>query len=235
MTKDTEKLASNFELNVISLGVHRFQLEKGDKFELRNDMFNYDPQGKNKNKGQYRQYRGRTNTHSAKKYMKDVMRADNIELVLDEPWVPHIPEDKRRHKIWVVNHAYVIPAEEHESLYIQIVEHGNGWADDGDWTYKVEERKIKKITEETIFLEKDCPITYHSKIGKNEMGKATVGRHNGTYFIYSRMEDFDECEMKLMNGIEEMRLKRIASTEQKLKEEKEALEEFAKLKKERGY
>jgi hypothetical protein len=234
-----EKKASNFELNLIKIGVHTFQLHKGDRFTSNGSYFNYVPStSENQAKLPFQYYRRGTSI-SAVKYQKDVLRADNIELVVDKPFYDkddsrHADPKAPRIQEWEVKYAYTQELPKFEQLVVLVVE--KFWlAKEGENPYKFEalELDVKRVTKENLFLDKSHPVTYHSQIPKNELNKV-LHDHSKSY-IMGYMENYNDMELALFKGVTERIESQIKSAEEKLKTEKESLEQFKKFQKGQGY
>jgi hypothetical protein len=238
MEDQDTKLASNFELNFLKLGKHRIQLVKGDRFTSNGHTFDYRPStAENKGKGRRERWYGRHDEISAKKYQKDVLRADNIKLIIDRPLSPHSPADseynvRNRWREWEVQYAYEVPEDDKEELVIMVVE--KSYAKD-EWAYRVEEFKVERETKETYFLEKNHPVTYHSKIPKGELNKVFTDRGGMVYHIIGQMEHYHENEIAIFNRAEENMRQHIVSAKEAVVKAETNLDNVLKLKHENGF
>jgi hypothetical protein len=239
---NTEKSASNFELNVIKLGIHTFQLQKGDRFESNGHYFHYCPStAENKGKGAYTRYSGRSNNISCKKYEKDVLRADNIELISDKPLSPNEPPDseynqKNRMKVWEVKYAYKMELPKNENIVLLSIEMGGKYSDDESkkqWQFKSEELTVKRVTAENYFLENSCPIGYHSQIPKKDLNNVRV--HYGQYYVLCLMDDYNDMELELFKFVEAAVNSKIATGHDIVRKETDNLNKFLLLKSKQGY
>ncbi len=235
---EDEKLASNFELNVISLGKHRFQLVKGDRFTSNGATFDYNPSTQeNKGKGKYYRYQGRESRISAKKYMKDVLRADNIKLIIDRPLSTSEPADsdynvRNRWREWVVEYAYEQPKPEIEPLIIMIVE--LGWMST-EWTFKSGEYEVERETKEIYFLKKNNPANYRSKIMKTELNNVVTEKNGTLFYVVCELEHYDKNELALFTQVEKNQRAKIESAKALVIKEETNLDNVLKLKADNGH
>lgn len=243
--------ASNFELNVIKLGINTFQLVKGDRFESNGSYFHYVPStAENKGKGKYRRWHGHSDNISAKKYEKDVLRADNIELVENRLLYPGTEaeaaaeEESRkaegwkanRLKVWEVKYAYKMELPKNENLVILSVEMGGQYSDDESkkqWEFKSEELPVKRVTAENYFLEKSCPIGYMSQIPKKDLNNVRV--RYGTYYVLCMMDDYNDMELVLFDFVEKAIGNKIQTGHDIVRKETDNLNKFLLLKSKQGY
>jgi hypothetical protein len=228
------KKASNFELNVLKLGVQRIQLAKGDRFTSNGAAFQYVPSTEeNKSKMRFNHYRRETSI-SAKKYQKDVERADNIELVIDRGLSRDEPDDSEynvlnRWREWEVKYAYTQPAEEFEPLIIMIISD----RDAGDWEFKAIEHKVVRDTKQQLHIRPYDPITCKNQIDKAELNKpATYYRE---HYLYCRIEDYDQMELELFKYAKQMLQEQIQNAKDLVKEREESLINFSLLKEKQGH
>lgn len=232
MSKENQ-LASNFELNWIKLGVHIFNLVKGDRFESNGSYFNYVPStAENKGKGKRYRYQGRTNNISAVKYKKDVLRADNIKQIKDELSYVDSQGKEHRMQVWEVQYAYKVEQPKNENIVCLIISNDKYSSNKG-WEFKSEELEVKRETKENYFLEKSHPVTYHSQIPKSELNNVRV--HYGTHYVLCLMEDYNEMELALFKAVEESQLAKIQNGHDIIKRETENLKRFEELKIKQGY
>lgn len=246
-----EKQASNFELNILKIGVHTIQLVKGDRFESNGSAFNYVPSTKeNMGKGTYIRWHGRSNTLSAKKYEKDVLRADNIELI-SEKLVGFKNEEEAKAeeelrkaekwkatciRTWEVKYAYKIEIPKNENIVILTLELGGKYSNDETkkvWEFKTEELPVKRVTAEMYFLGKDNPVTYHSQIRKSELNNVRL--HHDRYYVLCLMDDYDAMEMELFKFVEKAVNDKIEQGHAIVKRETINLNKFMDLKTKQGY
>jgi hypothetical protein len=232
MSKENQ-LASNFELNQIKLGIHTFQLVKGDRFETNGGYFNYVPcSPENKGKGKRSRWSGRSNNISAVKYKKDVLRADNIKLIKDE--VTHTDSQgvEHRFQVWEVEYAYIVPKQELEKMLCLRITRDR-FGDDKDWEYLTNELEVKRETKENYFLVQYEPVQCHSQILKSDMNIVRV--HYNTHYVLCMMKDIHEMEAALFKAVEESQLSKIQSGHDIIKKETENLSKFQLLKSKQGY
>jgi len=247
----TNKIASNFELNVIKIGVHTFQLQKGDRFESNGYYFNYVPcSAENKGKGKRDRWSGRRDSHSAKKYEKDVLKADNIELVLNKVVMVATEEEAAaeeelrkvekwkasRLKVWEVKYAYKMELPKNENLVLLQIELGGkyGEEDDQQWEFSSEELPVKRVTAENYFLERYNPVDYKSQIPKKELNNVRV-RHNNQYYVLCLMDDYNEMEVALFAFVEKAVQNKIQTGHDIVRRETNNLNKFLLLKSKQGY
>lgn len=247
---NTEKTASNFELNVIKLGIHTFQLHKGDRFETNGHYFHYIPStAENKGKGKHYRYQGRRDSISAKKYEKDVLRANNIELVSntligfsteeeaaaeelarkDEGW------KASRMLVYEVKYAYKMELPKNENLVLLTIELTGRFNDEEkhQWEYKTEELPVKRITAENYFLERYSPIDSRSQIPKKELNNVRV--RYSKYYVLCMMDDFHEQETSLFEFVEKAVNDKIQTGHDIVRRETNNLNKFLLLKTKQGY
>lgn len=236
--EDDMKIASNFELNVMNLGKHRFQLVKGDRFTSNGNNFMYQPStAENKGKGHYRRFSGRTDGVSALKYKKDVLRADNIKLVVDRPLSSNEPPDSEynvhnRWREWEVQYAYVQPIDKAPPLVVMVVE--LGWMSK-QWEYKITEVEIERQTKELIFLKLHHPVHYRSKIERNELNKVYTAKEGTQYHVCGIMDDYNENEIVLWEQVEKNQREKIESAKKLVIDENKHLDNVLKLKTKQGF
>ena len=247
---NTEKQASNFELNVIKLGIHTFQLQKGDRFESNGSYFHYIPStAENKGKGTYYRYSGRRNEISAKKYEKDVLRADNIEQIADKligfktEEEAAAEEEKRksenwkaaRLKVWEVKYAYKMELPKNENIVLLSIELGGRYSDEDkqQWEYNTQELEVKRVTAENYFLVGSNPITYRSQIPKSELNNVRV--HYSRYYVLCLMDDFHEQEAALFKYVEDSVKGKIQTGHDIVRKETNNLNKFLLLKSKHAY
>lgn len=235
-----EKSASNFELNILKLGVHTFQLQKGDRFETNGRYFNYIPStSENKGKGTYRRFSGRRDDISAKKYQKDVERADNIELIHDEFLSVGSDGTEWRKKVWEVQYAYKIDIPKNENIVLLSIT--LDWDLDGsmdrnkiyNWKFNTEEIEIERVTAGNYFLKKNHPITYHTQIPKTDMD--IVHTRFDKYYIMCFMDDYNDMEQALFTYVENAIHNKIQSGHDIVRRETDNLNKFLLLKSKQGY
>lgn len=244
---ETEKLASNFELNFLQLGKNRIQLVKGDRFTSNGHTFDYKPStAENKGKGKQDRWSGRADTISAKKYQKDVLRADNIKLIIDRPLAHRTEAEAKaeeearkgegwkasRWKEWEVQYAYEAPAIEIEPLVVMFIR--RDWYD-GTWSYKVVEMEVERETKELFFLKKSHPVSHHSKIEKGKIGQVIIENNGQDYHVIGKMENYHENEIALFNRAEENLRECIESAKQLVIKAETNLDNVQKLKQENGF
>jgi hypothetical protein len=246
-----EKPASNFELNVIKLGIHTFQLVKGDRFETNGGYFHYVPStAENKGKGSRSRYSGRSNNISAKKYEKDVLRADNIELIEDrligfqtEEEAAKEEEARKaegwkagRMKIYEVKYAYKQELPKNENLVLMSIELGGryGLESKQQWTFKSEELEVKRVTAENYFLVKSCPIGHHSQIPKKDLNNVRVD-YGTTYYVLCLMDEYNDAELALFKFAEKAIKNKIQTGHDIVQRETNNLNKFLLLKSKQGY
>lgn len=232
------KQASNFELNVLHLGKNRFQLVKGDKFTSNGHNFIYQPStAANKGKGPRNRYSGRADSISALKYMKDVLRAENIKLISDRPLSQHEPEDseynvQNRFKTWEVQYAYTIPVDSIEPLVIMVIEMSYSTT---DWKFTVAEYEIERETKELFFLKKNHPVHYRSKIEKRELNYVVTESGGKVFHVIGTMSNYDENEIALFNQAEQNQRNKITHAKVMVTTEEENLSKLLKLKSTQGF
>jgi hypothetical protein len=241
------KPASNFELNVLKLGINRFQLKKGDRFTSNGSYFQYEPStDENKGKGTRRRWAGRSDTISAVKYQKDVLRADNIKLIIDRPLSHKTEEEAKaeeelrkaegwkasRYKVWEVQYAYEIPVDQIEQLVIMIIE--KKWLSE-KWEYRVVEHEVERETKELYFLKNHHPVSYHSKIEKKELDKVQVERGGSVYHVIGKLDDYHENEIALFTRAEENQRAKIETAKALVVSEELNLDNVLKLKADNGF
>lgn len=233
--KDDLKPASNFELNVLKLGKNRFQLVKGDRFSSNGNSFNYQPStSDNASKLPFSNYR-RATSISAKKYQKDVERAENIKLISDKP----LGEEKagaeynvhNRWRVWEVQYAYVQPVDSEEPLVAMVLE--LSWINQDKWDFKVSRHEIERNTKETYFLKQHAPVTYLTKLSKTDLNKAAGGNHK--FYIIGEFADYNDLEEKLFKFAEAAQYGYIQSAKDLLRKEEENLSKFLVVKKSQGF
>lgn len=228
-----EKKASNFELNYIKIGINVFHLHKGDKFTSNGSNFKYEPStAENKGKGRrYDTYSGRSSSVSAMKYKKDVMRADNIELVEDR--LMHIDSQGKEHryKVWEVKYAYKIELDKPENLLSMVIRQDR--YDNNNWKFETSEMAVQRETKETFFLEKSHPVTYHSQIPKSTLD--IVHTHYSDHYIIGKIDDYAVLEQKLFTYMENLTKERIVSAEEILQKRKDEYHQFLLFKSKNGY
>ena len=249
-SSNAEKLASNFELNVIKLGINTFQLSKGDRFETNGHYFHYIPiNAENKGKGARSRWSGRTSQYSCKKYEKDVLRADNIELIENLLQYPGTEEEAAaeeesrkaegwkasRLKIYEVKYAYKMELPKNENLVLLSIELGGKYGDESkqQWEYKTEELPVKRVTAENYFLERHNPVDYKSQIPKKELNNVRV--HYSKYYLLCMMDDFHEQETALFKFVENAVNSKIQSGHEIVRKETNNLNKFLLLKSKQGY
>lgn len=230
---NTERKASNFELNFLKLGVHILHLMVGDRFESNGSTFNYVPcsASPNQNKGKYYRYQGRQNSISAFKYKKDVLRADNIEQIEDKFLYVDGTGHEHRNQIWEVKYAYKIELPKAENLIclsIELETYGKK-----QWEFKTVELEIERETKENYFLKKSHPITHHSQIPKSELNNVRI-RYNASH-VLCKMEHYNEQELALFKAVEQHQLDKIQSGHDIIAKETENLSKFQELKTKQGY
>lgn len=238
----TNKTASNFELNVIKIGVHTFQLVKGDRFESNGSYFHYIPStAENKGKGKHDRWTGRRDSLSAKKYEKDVLRADNIELIKDVPLSSSEPADSEynianRLRTWEVKYAYKMELPKNENLVLLQIELGGrfGEEDKHQWVFKTEELPVKRVTAENYFLENHNPVDYKSQIPKKDLNNVRV-RSNDNYYVLCLMDDYNDMEVLLFNYVEKAVNDKIQSGHDIVRRQTNNLNKFLLLKTKQGY
>jgi len=245
------KTASNFELNVIKIGVNTFQLHKGDRFESNGNYFHYIPStAENKGKGKYYRYQGRHDSISAKKYEKDVLRADNIELVSNKLIGFKTEEEAAaeelaraaegwkatRLSVWEVKYAYKTELPKNENLVLLLIELGGKYSDDESqkqWVFKTEELPVKRVTAENYFLETHNPVDYKSQIPKKDLNDVRV--RYGNYYVLCLMDDYNEMEVELFKHVEKAVNDKIQSGHDIVRRETDNLNKFLLLKSKQGY
>lgn len=247
---NTEKQASNFELNVIKLGIHTFQLQKGDRFETNGYYFKYVPStAENKGKGTRDRWSGRSSSISCKKYEKDVLRADNIELISDKLLGFNTEEEAAaeelsraeegwkasRLKVYEVKYAYKMELPKNENLVLLQVELGGKYGDEEkqQWEFSSEELPVKRVTAENYFLERHNPVDYKSQIPKKELNNVR-GRY-GKYYVLCLMDDYNEMELELFAFVEKAVIDKIQSGHEIVRKETNNLNKFLLLKTKQGY
>jgi hypothetical protein len=232
-----EKSASNFELNVIKLGIHTFQLVKGDRFESNGNYFHYVPStAENKGKGSRSRYSGRSNNISAVKYKKDVLRADNIEMVRDDFQYTDSQGKEHRMQAWEVKYAYKQELPKNENLVLLSIELGGkyGFESKQQWEFKSEELEVKRVTAENYFLEKSCPIGHHSQIPKKDLNNVRVD-YGSTYYVLCLMDDYNDAELALFKFVEKAINNKIQTGHDIVQRETNNLNKFLLLKSKQGY
>ena len=247
----TEKQASNFELNVIKLGIHTFQLSKGDRFESNGNYFKYIPIApENKGKGSRSRWSGRSNDISAKKYEKDVLRADNIELIENKligfktEKEAAAEEELRkaenwkasRLKVWEVQYAYKMELPKNENIVYLSIELGGRYSDDESkkqWEYTTKELEVKRVTAENYFLVGSNPATHRSQVPKAELNNVRV--HYGNYYVLCLMNDFHEQEAALFKYVEQATKDKIQTGHDIVRKETDNLNKFLLLKSKHAY
>lgn len=247
----TDKPASNFELNVIKLGVHTLQLHKGDRFESNGDAFYYVPStAENKGKGKYTRWSGRKDNLSAKKYEKDVLRADNIELISNKVLGFKTEEEAaaeeearkaegwkaRRLLVYEVKYAYKMELPKNENLVLlQIDLDGKfGEEDKQQWKFKSEELPVERITAGSYYLKTTSPIVHKNQILKTELNNVRV-HFNNTYYVFCLMDDYNEQEIALFDYMENAINNKIQSGHDIVRKETNNLNKFLLLKSKQGY
>jgi hypothetical protein len=231
----TEKKASNFELNVIKLGVHTFQLQKGDRFQSNGALFNYVPStAENKGKGKYYRWQGRQDVISAKKYMKDVLRADNIELIRDE--LSHVAANGKefRIKVWEVKYAYKMELPKNENIVLLSIELSGKYGEEDQWKFHTEELSVKRVTAENYFLEKFNPIDFKSQIPKSSLNIVRAN-NNYHYYVLGLMDDYNDMEQALFQFAEKAIENKIQTGHNIVQKETKNLSKFQQLKSQQGY
>jgi hypothetical protein len=241
---------TDFELNVIKLGIHIFQLQKGDRFESNGSYFNYVPSApENMGKGTRSRWYGRSNNISAKKYEKDVLRADNIKLI-ENKLIGFKTEEEAaaeeelrkaegwkasRVKVWEVQYAYKIEKEEKEKLLLLLIkQEQKRFNEPYEWVYEQHQLEVQRETDKLLFLKKSMPITYHSKIEKTDLDN--VHFHYDVNFMLCYMDDkFHENEAKLFAAVQKWKEDQIQSAKAKMEKETENLSKFQKLKQKHSY
>lgn len=218
----SEKLASNFELNVLKIGINTFNLVKGDRFKSNGKVFMYVPStDENKGKGTRYRFQGRQDNISAVKYKKDVLRADNIKLI----------GEQHGFQIYEVQYAYKIEQEKLENLIcleVSMDNYGNH-----DWLFKTHELPVERETKENYFLTKSHPVTHHSQIPKTDLNNVRV-RYN-THYVLCKMDKYNEMEIALFKAVEEHQLGKIQTGQDIVRKETENLNKFIDFKLKQGY
>lgn len=238
MSKEKEeKPASNFELNLIKIGVHRFQLHKGDRFTTNGAYFAYQPStAENKKKLPFSNYHKHT-TISAEKHKKDVLRAENIKLVIDRPLAEG---SESRYKEYEVQYAYEVPDEERDPLMCIGIELSWKYV---DLDKNNEKNYFWKITHTEMVVERETKMLYFVKDSPsgnymNQIDKKVlniVQTHYSQQFIVCKIEDAIEMEHKLVEYVEELQKSRIENAKQVLAETEKNLNRFYEFKKTVGY
>lgn len=233
----SKEQASNFELNFIKLGIHNFQLMKGDRFESNGAYFHYIPCEENPNtgKGKHIRWRGRLNYHSAAKYRKDVERADNIELIKDEKTYIDSKEKQHYHKIWEVKYAYTVEIPKPDNIVQMVISLNSGYMKESDktWEFFVKELEIDRETEKQIII-KGSTINHNSRIMKDELNIVRV-RYGYDYYILGRMDDYNDMESKLIQYVENAIHEKIKTAHEIVQRETNNLNKFLLLKSKQGY
>lgn len=244
------KLASNFELNVIKLGINTFQLSKGDRFESNGHYFSYIPIApENKGKGVRDRWTGRRNAISAKKYEKDVLRADNIELVENKLIGFNTEEEAAaeeearkaenwkalRKKVWEVQYAYKMELPKNENIVLLCIELTGriGEEEKHQWEFKTEELPVKRVTAENYFLEKYNPVEGKTQIPKKDLNIVRV--HYTKYYVFCMMDDYNDMELELFKFVEDAIHTKIQSGHHIVRKETNNLNKFFLLKNNQGY
>lgn len=247
----TEKKASNFELNVIKLGIHTFQLQKGDRFETNGNYFKYIPStAENKGKGTRERWSGRRSDISCKKYEKDVLRAENIELVENKVIGFNSEEEAAKEeearkaegwkasriKVYEVKYAYKMELPKNENLVILSIELSDRYNENEEqrqWIFKSEELPVKRVTAENYFLERFNPVDYKSQIPKKDMN--IVRHHYGQYYVLCMMDDYNDMEIALFDYVEKAVNDKIQTGHDIVQKETNNLNKFLLLKSKQGY
>ncbi len=232
-----EKLASNFELNLIKIGVKRFQLFKGDRFVTNGAYFAYQPStAENKAKLPFERY-SRHTTISAEKHKKDVLRADNIKLVVDK----QVGESTDfRWKEYEVQYAYTVPKEEREPLMCIVMSY--------DWQYvdrnKMDEKKFSwKISHTEMEIERETKVYVYvknspSNVYMNQVVKADYNKpqsHYGDHYIVCKLDDAVLMEDVLIKYVENLKKSAIESAKELVANATETLNKLLEFKKDMGY
>jgi hypothetical protein len=236
-----EKLASNFELNFLKLGKHTFQLEKGDHFWTNGNVFVYEPiGGENRNKLPFSGYR-QARTISCKKYEKDILRADNIELVEERPGYSDPKENAERnkdgrynYKKWEVKYAYKMPEVEKDQLHILIITKNSYPKTEKDfYEYNVAVVTVERETEQQLFVNPYNPMNAHSRIEKKELN-VVQSEWRGLYII-TKFDDYHEAEIALFKAYEEKLKEAVESAKKHLEASEIGLKNFDHLKRKQGF
>ncbi len=245
--KTEEKIASNFELNRIQLGKHDIQLEVGDRFITNGSMFNYKPKAKGANTKvlPYRNYYRHTSI-SCQKYKKDVLRADNIERVVRRPLSFKTEEEglaeqaarRAKGEDWTmswweeyeIKYVYQVPSLRDfiENPMVMWISTDNGFE------LRTEEIKVERETENTIFFEHYHPITYRKPFPKSDMKLVMKERHRHASIVFY-MDDFHECQDKLMKALTETLNNKAAQAENEFMDALNKIDSFEEFKKTQGY
>jgi len=220
-THDTEKPASNFELNEIKVGKHIFQLEKGDRFMSNSNVFLYEPIGKsNRAKLPFRDWHQHA-TISVAKHWKDILRADNIEKV---------ENDKSRwSEVYEVKYAYKVEREI-SKVYFLGLELGYN----EKFEFITKEVEIERSTKELYFVTPHIPFTYHSKVEKKLLEKVQRERDR-LFVIIDDFEKFEEAKDQLFKDFEQSQKNKVKDAEGFLERRRKELSSFQEFKSKQGY
>jgi hypothetical protein len=154
---------------------------------------------------------------------------------------PNEPPDseynqKNRMKVWEVKYAYKMELPKNENLVILSIEMGGKYSDDESkkqWQFKSEELPVKRVTAENYFLEKSCPIGFHSQIPKKDLNNVRV--HYGQYYVLCLMDDYNDMELELFKFVEAAVNSKIATGHDIVRKETDNLNKFLLLKSKQGY
>jgi hypothetical protein len=169
---------------------------------------------------------------SALKYKKDVLRADNIELVEDKlMWVDSSGKEHRQ-QVWEVKYAYKVELPKPENLISITIELDN-YGENKQWHFKTVELLVERETKENYFLKKSHPVTHHTQIPKTELNNVRV--HYNRHYVICMMKNYNEQELALFQAVEASQLAKIQNGHDIIKRETENLDKFKELKLKQGY
>lgn len=231
--------ASNFELNILKLGIHTFQLMKGDRFTSNGSYFHYEPckDSPNTGKGKKYRYQARQNYHSAVKYEKDVKRADNIKLIKDEVLSIGGNGQPNKYMVWEVQYAYTVEIPKNENLILLSIELTNKYTDDQNkrqWEFKTQELEVQRVTDKQLFLKERDPISFSARIEKKDLNNVRA-RYGDEFYLFTMMEDYNEAEIMLVEYVEKVINDRIANAHEIIRVQTDNLNKFLLLKSKQGY
>jgi hypothetical protein len=211
------KQASNFELNRLKIGKHDFQLEVGDIFWTNGAVFLYEPKGDNLLKLPYRDWH-RDKTISCKKHKKDILRADNIELVFQD----------KRIKRWEVKYVYQQPAiaDRLEDVMVLVLSDKSYLRSEVYLRSRI--LKVERETKNTLFFQDHHPVSYHSKFDKQSLNVAITDRGDVSIVFYG--DDYQQAYDTLFAAYEKLLMQRLQAAENKVLEVQQVIQSFNKLK-----
>lgn len=213
------------ELNQIKLFGRIIDLEVGDLF-WSNDggkSINYSPKGNNLAKIPRGNDRWHFNTYvSCQKYIKEIKAADNLKLFDYRTSRAH--SHSHYEMEWVVQYVYKQDHPEFEDLIVMKI-------NSKDFT--VEEVAVVRETDKFIFVTPRHPITYLSRIEKQEFLRPLYHYH--AMYGMCRPDDYSKLEKILFDAFEEKLATERRQLIQSVFEKEKEIEQFTNLRKEYGF